>query len=155
MYRKNPIGKNTGQVYNTYSLVVKSNLGEGSIGGTSSDVYDVYDLTSGGGEVIALYNHSGLKTAELTESGGTITFNNPQPLSGGTVSSVATDGTDIVVGGVNGGKLQIFYNGAATIYEDISVKSETKVSVANLNGDFYAVYTDNSDGNIKMQVIEH
>lgn len=141
--------ENTGQVYNTYSLVVKSNLGEGSIGGTSSDVYDIYDLTANGGKVIALYNHSGSKSGELTVNGTTINFDNIHPLPGGSVSSVATDGTVRVVGGVIDGKLQTFYNGAATVYEGITVQG-TIVSVAYINGKFYAAYTDNSDGKIKM-----
>ncbi|SMB87821.1 Ig-like domain (group 3) [Desulfonispora thiosulfatigenes DSM 11270] len=142
--------ENTGQVYNTYSLVVKSNLAEGSIEGLSSDVYNIYDLTSGGGKVVALYGHSGSKTAELTINGATITFDNATTLPGGSVNSVATDGSDIVVGGVIDGKLQTFYNGAVSVYNDNIVKNGTKVSVEYVNTKFYAIYTDNYDGRIKV-----
>ncbi len=142
----------------TYSLKVSSNLKSDetmvSNAGTQStaDIFDIYDLTSNGGKVVALYDHSGLKTAEITIDGANITFTNISMLSGGTVSSVSTYGTNIVVGEENGGKLQVFYNGTDTVYDD-TVKNETPVSVVYVNGSFYAIYTDNSDS-IKMQLIE-
>lgn len=50
------------------------------------------------------------------------------------------------------GKLQTFYNGTATVYDD-TVKIGTKVSVVYVGNNFYVVYTDNSDSKIKMMAI--
>lgn len=132
-----------------YYILIKSDLGEGNISNYKYDIFDIYDLTSGGGKVVALYNHSGFKTAELTESAGTISFSNPQSLSGTSVSSVSADGTNIIVGGVDAGKLQVYYNATQAVYDGITVKG-SKVSIVNSGGSFYAVYTDNSDGKIKV-----
>jgi uncharacterized repeat protein (TIGR02543 family) len=132
----------------SYSVKAKFESGSGGTEGNKTDYYATYDLTSSGSKVIALYGHSGSKTSELTVSGTTISFSNTHALPGGTVSSVATYGTDRVVGGVISGKLQTFYNGTATVYDD-TVKNGTKVSVVYVGGNFYAIYTDNSDS-IKM-----
>ncbi len=136
----------------TYSVEVKSNLGSGSTGTSSSNVFDIYDLTANGGKVIALYKHSSFKTAELSVSGETINFTNTEDLTGASVSSVATNGTDIVAAGISSTKLQVHYNGISSVFDDIAVEG-TKVSVVNLDGNFYAVYRDNSDHKIKMQLI--
>ena len=132
----------------TYSVKVKSVLGSGSTEGNKTDYYGTYDLSSSGSKVIALYNHSGHKTAELTIDGANITFANINVLPGGTVSSVATDGIVRVVGGEILGKLQTFYNGTAMVYDD-TVKIGSKISVVNVGGNFYAIYTG-SDEIIKM-----
>lgn len=133
----------------THYLIVKSDLGNGNISNYKYDIFGVYGLTSGGGKVVALYGQSGFKAAELTESGGTISFTGPQDLLGTNVSSVSTDGTNIVVGGTDTGKLQIYANGTQTVYNDIAVKGYI-VSVMNSGGSFYAAYTDNTDGKIKL-----
>lgn len=139
--------------YNTYEVVVNSTLGVGNTSSDSYDVYDIYDMTTNVGKIVALYNHSGPKTAEITESEGVLSFSEIQALVGGTVHSLASDGTDIVVGGENGGKLQAFYNGTAMVYSDIIVKSETKVSVVHRGSTFYAIYTG-SDDKINIMEIE-
>lgn len=136
-----------------YSVKSKSDTGSGGTEGNNNDNYAAYDLIIGGGKVIALYSHSGSKTTELTESEGVLSFSEVQALVGGTVHSLASDGTDIVVGGVNGDKLQAFYNGTAMVYSEITVKSGTKVSVVHMDSTFYAIYTD-SDDRIKAMEIE-
>ncbi|MGI6575150.1 MAG: GLUG motif-containing protein [bacterium] len=138
-----------------YSLNMSSNLKQDQtlISNAGSDIFDIYDLTESNGKIVALYNHSGAKTAELTESDGTFALSEVQSLIGGTVNSVSTDGTNIVAAGVNGDKLQAFYNGTAMVYSEITVKSGTKVSVVHLDSTFYAIYTD-SDDKIKAMEIE-
>ncbi|MDD4844224.1 MAG: X2-like carbohydrate binding domain-containing protein, partial [Anaerotignum sp.] len=68
---------------NTYSVVVKKNPLDasnqdsiGSVAGASSNIYGIYDLTFSNNKLIALYKHTTLKTAELTDNSGTITFDN-------------------------------------------------------------------------------
>ncbi|MGI6488338.1 MAG: S-layer homology domain-containing protein [Syntrophothermaceae bacterium] len=139
---------------NYFSVVVTSSINKG--GSTESNKtesnFDIYDLTASGGKVAALYKHNDLKTAELTVDDTTISFTNTEILTGGSVSSIATDGTNIVVGGISSGKLQTHYNGTPKTYNDIAVQG-TKVSVVNIGGNFYALYTDTSDGIIKSQLI--
>ncbi|MBA1334846.1 MAG: hypothetical protein HPY66_0467 [Firmicutes bacterium] len=149
MAHQRTFDKSPGFTDTYYYVVVKSNLGEGNISNYKYDIFDIYDLTYAGGKVVALYNHSGFKTAELTESAGTINFTNPQALLGTSVSSVITDGTHIVVGGVDTGKLQVYCNDTQVVYNDITVKG-SKVSIVNSGGSFYAVYTDDIDGKIKV-----
>jgi hypothetical protein len=135
-----------------YSIAVKSNLGSGGTTTSSSDIFDNYDLASNGNKVVALYKQSTFKTSELTVSGTTINFTNIKDITATSVSSVNTDGTNIVVGGTNSTKLQTNYNGIPQTFSDIVV-SGNAVSIVHLNGNFYAVYTDNADGKIKMQLI--
>jgi hypothetical protein len=137
----------------THYLIVSSPLGYGEISNYRNDIFDVYDIKENDGKLVLLYYHSGYKTAELTSSSGTISFTNIISLTGGTVSSVVTDGTDVVVGGTNSSKLQTHYNGIAETYDDIPVKGE-RVSVLYINGEFYAVYTDSSTNNINIRNIE-
>ena len=136
----------------TFSVKVKSNLGNGVTTNSSSDVFDIYDLTSNDNKIVALYKETSYKTSELTVSGTNINFTNTGNLSGASVSSVETDGIDVVVGGKSSATtnlLQTHYNGTSQVYDDIVVKG-TKVSVVNINGTFYAIYTDNSDSNIRV-----
>ncbi|MFZ5642893.1 MAG: S-layer homology domain-containing protein [Bacillota bacterium] len=133
----------------TYSIKVKSNLGNGSTTSSTADVFDSYDLASSGNKIVALYKQSAFKVSELTVSGTEINFANTSDISGTSVSSAATDGSNVVVGGISSSKLQTHYNGAPHVYNDIMVKG-TKVSVLSLNGSFDAVYTDNNDGMIKI-----
>ena len=147
--------QNDGSIYKYYYIDVKSNLGNGNIAIASSD--NLFDLTATGEKVVALYNQSAFKTSELTVGGTTINFTNTAELTGTSVSTVKTDGTNVVVGGISSSYLQTHYNSVSTIYNasgsEIVVKG-TKVSIVNINGTFYAFYTDNSDGNIKMIEIE-
>ncbi len=149
--------KNMSWNASTYSVSVKMNPVEGSqdaIGNTatsSSNIFDIYDLTAGGGKLEILYKHTTFKKADLTSSAGTISFGNISELAAGTVSSVATDGSDVVVGGKASTAtniLQTHYNGSANAYDGMVVKG-LKVSVVKLGDKFYALYTDNGDGNIK------
>lgn len=135
----------------TYSIVVNSNLGNGSIGASSTD--DIYDLMANGGKVMALYLQSTFKTSELTVTGDIISFTNTGSITGTSVSTVRSDGTNVIVGGISSTNLQIHYNGSSTVYDGITVGG-LKVALVNLNGAFYAVYTDSSDHFIKMQLIE-
>jgi uncharacterized repeat protein (TIGR02543 family) len=141
----------------TYAVVVKKNPVDasnqdsiGSVGGTSSNIYGIYDLTFSDDKVVALYKHSTLKTAELTDNSGTITFDNISEISATSASSVATDGTDSFVGGLSSGKLFVSLSGTETVYDEIAVKG-TAVSAVYFGIDFYAVYTDNSDGIVKVK----
>jgi|GEM_PF-1278921 Bacterial surface proteins containing Ig-like domains len=143
----------------TYSVVVKKNPVDasihdsiGSVGGTSSNILGIFGLSFSNGKLVALYKHSTFKTAELTDNSGTITFDNIGDISGSSVSSVATDGVDVLVGGLSSDKLLVNLNGSETIYNDITVKG-TKVSAVYFGIDFYAVYTDNVDGIIKVKNI--
>ncbi len=142
----------------TYSVSVKSNLGTGTTTTSTSDIFDLYDLTANGDKVVALYKQTGFRTSELTVADSNINFVNIRSLAAGSyASSVATDGTNTVVGGISSSYMQTHYNGISTIYNEsgseINVNG-TIVSIVNRNGIFYAVYTDNSDGKIKVTEVE-
>lgn len=137
-----------------YSVVVNSNLGTGGTPSYSSDVLAVYDLARYGGAVFALYRESSFKVSELI-LGGTppsISFSNTSDVTSSSVSSLALQGTDIVTGGITSGKLFTKHNALAHIYDDITVKG-TIVSVVDVAGAFFSVYTDNADGMIKIQEV--
>ncbi|MBU7005631.1 S-layer homology domain-containing protein [Phosphitispora fastidiosa] len=136
----------------TYSIVVKSNLGTGSTTGSSTDVFDIYDLTANGDTIHLLYKQSTFKVSELVFSGAAISFINTGGLTGTSVSSVETDLTNVVVGGINSTKLQTHYNGQSQVYDGIVVKG-TRVSVVNTGGTFNAIYSDNADSIIKLAEI--
>ncbi|MGI6751576.1 MAG: S-layer homology domain-containing protein [Anaerovoracaceae bacterium] len=142
-----------GTAYKTYSIKAASTTpvtGEPA-GRNSSDLYDIYDMSANNGKIVVLYRDTDKKVAELTTSGNNINFTNPTTLTGiGTPHSLATDGTDIVVVGLNGSALQAFYNGSDKSPMGITVKAGTKVAAVYVDGKFYAVYTDNSSGEITM-----
>ena len=83
-----------------------------------------------------------IKTAKLISSEDEIKFNDPTTLGGAaTPHSVTTNGTDIVVVGVNGNSLQVYYNEELKSNIDPTIKSNAKVSAVYAEGKFYVVYT--------------
>ncbi|QUH25008.1 S-layer homology domain-containing protein [Serpentinicella alkaliphila] len=116
---------------------------------TNTDTADIYNSITKNGKTIVLYKERTFKTSELVISGGTIDFTNTNNISVSTVKSVSTDGTNIVVVGTNSGKLQAQYNDTVQDFYEIEVGSNA-VYIVNIDGKFYAVYTDASDQMIKM-----
>jgi hypothetical protein len=138
---------------NTYFIMVSSNLGSGNISNYGSDIFTIHDLDFYDSSVVALYKQTAFKTSELTVSGTTISFTNTRNVSTSTsVSSAAMNNSDLVVGGLSGTNLFTQFNGLSHVYIDIVVKS-TIVSVVEVDGVFYAVYTNNGDGKIKIREV--
>ncbi len=137
-----------------YSILAKSGSTSGATDyesySTTRTNHDIYDITSGGDSVVALYKGLGvIKTAKLISSEDEIKFNDPTTLGGAaTPHSVTTNGTDIVVVGVNGNSLQVYYNEELKSNIDPTIKSNAKVSAVYAEGKFYVVYTD-TDGDIQ------
>ncbi|SHJ26919.1 The GLUG motif-containing protein [Geosporobacter subterraneus DSM 17957] len=139
-----------------YGVNAKSGTANGdstTYSATANDTVDLFDLAAYGNTIVVLYNQSGFKTSVLSESGGAISFADTVNLSGSSVCSIATDGIDIVVGGKSSSNLEIHYNGASQVYNDVVVKGSV-VAIVNLGGTFYSVYTDNGDSNIKMRAVD-
>lgn len=132
-----------------YSIQVKSNLGTGGTSSSSSDVFNIFDLNIENELVIAMYQQSALRTSELSVASNIISFTNTQDVTATSVSSFASNGTNRVIGGKSSTNLLTLYNDFSHAYTDVVVKG-VKVSVVGLNGTFYAFYTDNADGAVKM-----
>ena len=66
--------------------------------------YDIYDITRWKQGSCTIQSQGTIKTAELAVEGDKINFNNTT--LGNCSHSVVTNGTDIVVAGVSGNKLQ-------------------------------------------------
>jgi len=138
--------------YKKYYVNVKSNLGTGSTATSWSDYHQTYDLTTDGTRVYLLYKEDSFKTSELIVSGTTINFANTQTLTGTSVSSIATDGMDIVVAGKNAtNNLLAHYNGVSQLMDTIVVGGISDVVYGGES--FYAVYADSNDSQIKLYPI--
>lgn len=134
-----------------YALEIKSNLGTGAISAAVND--EVYEAISSDGKLLVLYKQGSFKTSEIIITGSTISLINTTDISTSSVSRFSSDGSNVLVGGISAGTLQIQYNESSRIYPYITVKG-TVVSIINNNGEFYAVYTDSVDSNVKKILIE-
>lgn len=137
---------------NTYYIRITSNLGNGSLSNYGSDIFTIHNLSFDGNKVWALYKQTTFKISELTVSGTDISFSNTQNITATSVSSMTGNGTDLITGGTSGTNLLTLYNDFSHAYTDVVVKG-TKVSVVDLDGTFYAFYTDNADGAVKMREV--
>lgn len=140
-----------------YSISVKSNLGNGSTSTSASDIFSIYDLEAKNNMILALYKDTNFIASSIEENVDTsnISFNpivNIPSADFNFVNSVETDGENMVIGGIYNGNLKIRYNDQDKIYEDIIVKGNN-VSIIEINQVFYALYTDNSSGLIKVFMI--
>lgn len=136
----------------TYYLMVHSNLGNGNISNYGSNIFAAYDLEYDGTTVRALYQHSTNKASELALSGTTISFTNTADIPASSVSSVVSDGTNLVVGGMNGTFLFTQYNDLDETYLNTGAKNNL-ASVVQAGNVFYVLYTDNTDGLIKIKEV--
>ncbi|MFO7656119.1 MAG: T9SS type A sorting domain-containing protein, partial [Bacteroidales bacterium] len=137
---------------NTYYIMVNSNLGNGSVSNYGTDIFATYDMAFNGNAVLALYKQTTYKVSELTISGTDIGFSNTFDVLATSVSSLAGNDTVIAIGGISGTKLYTRHNNLEQVYDDIEVKNTT-VSVVEINGVFYSVFTDNTDGKIKIREV--
>lgn len=135
-----------------YSVVIKSNLGTGGTSTHSSDIFDIYDIYSGGSKVVVLYRQSAFKKSELTVNGNNINFVNTTDITASSVSSINTDGTKVIVTGLNNANLYSNYDSLAHIYTNVTVKGSKTISTT-FNNTYYAIYTDNADNYIKVKEI--
>jgi hypothetical protein len=85
-------------------------------------------------------------------SGTTISFSNSVDIPASTVISLVSDGTNLVVGGMNGTYLYTKYNYLDETYLNVGVKNNLS-SVVKAGGVFYVLYTDNTDGMIKIKEV--
>lgn len=119
----------------------------------ASDIINVFDIIIRDGKIYALYQHSNVKSAELIIDGANLTINRVVEATEITTAySHDAEAGNIVIGSMDGNYLRIHYNGTAETLNTIEVKGYA-VSIVNLNGSFYAVYTDNSDGKIKLTLV--
>lgn len=141
-----------GTAYRTYSLQIKSNLGTGTSTTSSTDIFDLYELVYNVNQVVVLYKESSFRTSILSVASEILSFTNTQSITATSVSTFTSDGTNRVIGGKSNTNLLTLYNDFSHAYTDVVVKG-TKVPVVELNGTFYAFYTDNAEGTIQMREV--
>ncbi|MBN2165609.1 MAG: hypothetical protein JW717_04980, partial [Marinilabiliaceae bacterium] len=135
-----------------YSVMIKSATGTGSSIIKSSDVHNIYDITSFEDTIVALYRVSTYNTSAVEQTDALINFTNSNTISATSVSNVAIDSLKRVVSGINSTKLFTKLANLEHTYTNITVKGSI-VPIVGLDSMFYAIYTDNADGIIKLQVV--
>jgi hypothetical protein len=142
---------------NTYQVLLKSATASGSAGSTyGSDREDIYDIGFDGTNVVAFYKTGNkITTSELTVSGTTIGFANPQTVTTALSNTFANPATLLALPGVRvlGGfsstsGLFVKYGTAEELLGE-TVKSGTVAVVAQCGGNVYVAYTG-SDGIIRF-----
>jgi hypothetical protein len=141
-----------------------SDLNEWTLGGDkNSENLNIFDIINEGGNIYALFRYENTYNVYdfvylMSMSVDSNTFNLDTSITeqlDGITSAYSVDiiNEDSVIGSKNGDNLQVHYNGTTINYPEISVSGDA-VSIITINGKFYAVYTDSSDGNIKMIEVE-
>lgn len=127
----------------------------GSVG-SNTNRFDIYDFKVIDGKIYALYRNGGdIKASEMTiDASGTIGLPTDKVVfAASSASSLGVYGSDLVVGSKNtNNNLQVHYNATPETFTDVIVDGEG-VSIVHLNGNFYALYTDNVDKIIKKKLI--
>ncbi|TGC06976.1 carboxypeptidase regulatory-like domain-containing protein [Methanolobus halotolerans] len=137
------------------SVVGANTQSLGSVG-SNTNRFDIYDLKIVDGKLYALYrNGAQIKTNEMNiDAAGQITSSVDKIIfdaSSAYSLDVASD--DIIIGSKDGDNLRAHYNDIPQKFTEIDVKGNA-VSIVHLGGSFYAAYTDNEDGSIKVQAIQ-
>ena len=145
-----------GGTYNSYYLKVTSATASGSSVYSSSDNFDIYDMTFDGADVVAFYKSNNLvTTAKLTVSGNKISFTNPETVTTAITNSYTAPATLVVLpttrvlAGVSAGKVFTKY-GTEEQVSDKTVKSATVVVATQCGGNIYTAYTGSADGIIRL-----
>ena len=137
----------------TYSIQIKSNAATGASAGYPSDKCGLYDLEFNGTDIKALYKDNNINcTSTLSISGATISITGIQNLETTiTPYTLSANASSTVIGGTAGSQPFTKYNSVELVYTGISTKTGTIVATAHIDGLFYALYTDNSDGKVKIK----
>jgi hypothetical protein len=140
-----------------YYVLLKSSTDEEQLGyNYGSDIFNVYDLITRNGKLYALYrNGAQIKASEITiDAAGQMTSSVDKVVfDAGSAYSLDVASSDIVIGSKDGNNLRAHYNNIPQTFTEIDVKGEA-VSIVHLGGSFYAAYTDNEDGLIKVQEVQ-
>jgi hypothetical protein len=147
---------------NTYQVLLKSATASGNAGSTYKyDREDIYDIGFDGTNVVAFYKTGNVvTTSELTVSGTTIGFANPQTVTTALSNTYANPATLLslpgvrVLGGISSSNSELFVK-YGTEAEELpgemeTVKSGTVAVVAQCAGNAYVAYTG-SDGIIRFE----
>lgn len=146
-----------GSTDNTYQVLLKSATASGNAGSTyGTDREDIYDIGFDGSNVVAFYKTGNvITTSELTVSGATIGFANPQTVTTALSNTYANPATLLalpgvrVLGGISSTGLFVKYGTEADELLGDAVKSGTVAVVAQSGVDTYVAFTG-SDGIIKL-----
>jgi len=143
----------------TYMVLLRIGGAEGTAGSTyGSDREDIYDIGFDGTNVVAFYKTGNVvTTSELTVSGTTIGFANPQTVTTALSNTSANPATLLplpggvrVLGGISStSQLFVKYGTSAEELLGQTVKSATVAVVAQCGGNTYVAYTG-SDGIIRL-----
>ncbi len=141
-----------GSNYTSLSIQFKSQDKSGSV----SSGNDIYDIGFDGSNVVAFYKTGNvITTSELTVSGATIGFANPQTVTTALSNTYANPATLLalpgvrVLGGISSTGLFVKYGTEADELLGDAVKSGTVAVVAQSGVDTYVAFTG-SDGIIKL-----
>ena len=137
------------------SIVGENTLNLESVG-SNTDRFDIYDLKTVDGKLYSLYRDgTQIKANEMNiDAAGQITSSVDKVVfDAGSAYSLDVGSSDIVIGSKDGDNLRAHYNDIPQTFSEIDVKGEA-VSIVRLGGTFYAAYTDNEDGIIKVQEVQ-
>ncbi|WP_407356588.1 carboxypeptidase regulatory-like domain-containing protein [Methanolobus sp. WCC5] len=124
--------------------------------GSNTNRFDIHDLKIVDGKLYALYrNGAQIKASEMTiDAAGQMTSSVDKVVfDAGSAYSLDVASSDIVIGSKDGNNLRAHYNNIPQTFTEIDVKGEA-VAIVHLGGSFYAAYTDNEDGIIKVQEVQ-
>ena len=141
--------------YSDYRIIITSDSGDYTLAGFySSDVVDIFDFITEEGKLYPLFRDETVKTAELTTSEGEIASKQDKVVVNITSAySHQVNQEDVVIGSKTGDNLQVHYNDIPATFPEVEIEGNA-VSIVNLGGTFYAVYTDKADNIIKTLELE-
>jgi len=149
------INRAAGWTDHSYGLSLKSNTATGSAITYNVNGSNAFDMEFNGTEIKALYAYTNTNsTSTLTTAGTSITLTNTQNVTTAiTPSTLSSNAAAIVIGGNSSSQLFTKYNAVENVYAGVIVKTGTLVTAVHIDGLFYVLYTDNSDGKIKIKKV--
>lgn len=135
-----------------YTVIVNSGTANGSGGSTYKyDREDIYDIAFDGTNVLVFYKTGNVvNTAQLTVSGNTISFTDPQQVTAPLSNSSTTPATLLalptirVLGGISAGNIFLKYNTEEEVINN-PVKSGTVVVATECSGEIFVAYSGTDD----------
>ena len=123
---------------------------------SNNNRFDIYSLRFFENKLYALYRDTDkIKLSEMivNSSGEIISHNIKTEFAANSAYSFVINNNDLVIGRKNGDNLEVDYNGSTQEYSGIFVEGYA-VSIVYINGNFFALYTNNENQMIEAIQID-